>query len=115
MKDITRFSVEEIYEYYDQPILFLARDKDSRQLYLVVFIDETETSRIWLYAPISSMRLNAIKANEIDLKSAFSQTEGNFVYRVEIYRNNSNVEIEEVPCQDLTDDQLPIAGEFLRR
>jgi hypothetical protein len=114
MNDITKFSVEEVYLYYDQPVLFLAKDQDSGQLYFVVFADRTETSNIWLYAPISSMRLNAIKANKIDLKSAFSQTEDNFVYRVEIPRNNSNVEIEEVPCQDLTDNQLPIAGEFLR-
>ncbi len=118
MSTVTRLSnpeqlhIDEVYEYYDQPCLFTAHDSNE-QIFLVVFIDQTDSSSIWLYAPISSTRLKALKTNKIDLKSAFSQAEGNFVYKVKIWRNNSKSKVEEVACQDLTDDQLPIAGEFL--
>ncbi len=110
--NLDELHIDEVYEYYDQPCLFTAKT-NSGQIFLVVFIDQTDSSNIWLYAPISSTTLEELKTKKIDFKSAFLQAEDNFVYKVKIPKINSNAEIEEIACQDLTDDQLPIAGEFL--
>ena len=103
----------EIYEYHDKPCLFSCQNK-AGHTFLALSVDETEDFDRWLYAPISLERLSRIKSGDIDLRNAFTQTEDNFVLDVKIFSDEKvPTSIETIACTDLTDDLLPVAGEFL--
>jgi hypothetical protein len=81
--------------------------------FLALWVDETSDFDRWLYAPISLERLAYLKSGGIDLRSAFSNAENKFVFDVKVFydKNTSNIKI--MACRDLTDDLLPVEGEFL--
>ena len=97
----------EIYEYYDQPLLFSCQNAIG-QKFLAVLIDETDTVETWLYVPVSENRLNEIRSGKIDLHDAFSKAEDNQVYRVCIpYDQNIQAKLLYVNVNNLSDDDLP--------
>jgi hypothetical protein len=103
----------EVYEYYDQPCLFSCRNM-SEHFFLALWVDETSDFDRWLYAPISLMRLAYLKSGGIDLRSAFINAEDKFVFDVEVLYENNHSNVKIIACSDLTDDLLPVEGEFLR-
>lgn len=102
----------EIYEYYDKPCLFSCHNR-AGHIFLALWVDETSAFDRWFYAPISLGRLAYLKSGSIDLRSAFFNAEDKFVFDVEVFYDNNSSNIKIMACRDLTDDLLPVEGEFL--
>ena len=107
-----RLEYLEIFTYYDRPCLFSCRN-EARQIYLAVWVDEVNTHNRWIYAPISPYGLDRLKKSCVDIRSAFTHTCSGYVYDVKISQRNICC-VEYLCCSDLTDDLLPVAGEFLK-
>ena len=71
----------EIYDFYDQPCLFLCKNKSGHN-FLSLWIDELLDKQVWLYLPISKWRLREIFDRSIDLKSAFQTSEDQIIYKI---------------------------------
>jgi hypothetical protein len=106
--------VIDTYVYYDGPRLFAA-ESDGGQLFIVVWIDETEEADEWLYAPISPGRLSNVSSGEIDVRSAFVQPDGGTVYHVSTLTNGSPTIVEELSASSIREDWLPRPGELVSR
>ena len=107
-----RLEIVEIYDYYNQPVLFSCKDVDGN-LYLVVAADESDEYETWLYANISVGRLKLIHSDKIDLHDAFADTEDGSVLQVKFQYNNSTPLAEFVKSNQLSEDMLPDSGEYL--
>lgn len=104
----------EVYEFYDQPCLFSCQNL-SGQVYIALWIDNSETEDIWLYAPVSSERFNHIKNGEVDLKTVFTHSEDAFVFEVSIpFYSEKITTVKALSCRDLTEDQLPETNQFIQ-
>ena len=103
----------DIFQQYDaRPCLFFCRNQDG-QNYFAVWVDETSDGNRWLYAAISTTRLNWLKEGVVDIRSAFTQAASGFVYDVATDKDGkSNAKI--LSCIVLTDDLLPVSAEFLK-
>lgn len=109
-----QLEVIEVYEYYDQPVLFAARDR-LNTYYLATFADETEITEVWLYAPMSHGRFDAVRSGIVDLYQAFKGTETGKVLRVEYSLDSSNAPVvSTVDAAEIIDDLLPVPGEEIR-
>lgn len=103
----------DIYHQHDsRPCLFSCRNQDG-QNYLAVWVDETDDGDRWLYTALSPTRLKWLKEAVIDIRSAFTEARSGFVYDVRTDKAGvSNAKM--LGCSKLTDDLLPVAGEFLK-
>lgn len=109
---LCNIEIVEVYEYYDEPCLFACKN-GSGQIFLAIWIDQTQTNKTWLYAPISLERFKLIRAGDIDLKNAFLNSEDGFVHQVIIPFDNSPARVEQIRCQTLNDEQLPESGKII--
>ena len=57
-------------------------DCNVTSLYLAVAADENDQHETWLYARVSSERLNRIRSGAIDLHDAFADTEDGHLLQV---------------------------------
>lgn len=102
--------VIEIYIFYNQPVLFSCQNK-SGLFYIALSIDETDSSEIWLYAPISESRFQRLVQGEVELRDVFTDAEDAFVYRVEIpCDSKSNTIVDLIDCREIPDEDLPGEG-----
>ena len=103
----------ETYAYYDQPILFSCQTA-TKHLYLVVAADENDQYETWLYAEVSTERLNLIRSGSIDLHDAFAHPESGRVLQVKFpYNSQTEPKIESVQSDQISENMLPIPGECL--
>ncbi|MCE2400414.1 hypothetical protein J4G08_05940 [Candidatus Poribacteria bacterium] len=107
-----RLEIVEIYDYYDQPVLFSCKDTVG-DLYLVVAVDENDQYETWLYAKVSVGRLNLIQSDRIDLHDAFANTEDGSVLQVKFPYDETLPLTELVKSNQIPEDMLPDPGEFL--
>lgn len=98
------------YLYYDEPLIFSCATK-AMQYYLVVAVPAAPMSNeTWLMVPISIGKLTKAERNAIELRSLITEPE-TVVFQVD--RVGAEVTIVTVPHEQLTDDMLPEAGEYL--
>jgi hypothetical protein len=103
----------EVYEFYDQPILFSCRNA-SDTIFMAVFADENEEFETWLYASMSHHRFELIRSGEIDLHDVFSETEDGIAFQVQISSDDSTPpSVSHVLSSAIDADMLPIPGEFI--
>ena len=108
-----RLEIVETYEYYDQPILFSCKNA-AGHLYLAVAADENDQYETWLYAGVSTERLNFIRSGTIDLHDAFADTEDGCLFQVRFpYDSQTISQIESVQSNQISEDMLPTPGECL--
>lgn len=107
-----RLEIVEIFDYYDEPVLFSCKNAEG-DLYLVVAADENEQYETWLYAQVSSDRLNLIETDTIDLHDAFAATEDGWLLQVKFPYDKSLPESEFVQSDQIPDEMLPEPGEYL--
>ena len=86
--DLGRLEIIEIYDYYDQPILFACKNA-AGHLHLVVAADENDQHETWLYVRVSAERLNLIRSGAIDLHDAFADPEDGRLFQVKFPYDNS--------------------------
>ena len=108
-----KLQIVETYAYYDQPVLFSCKDV-ARNLYLAVAADENDQHETWLYARVSSERLNHIRSGAIDLHDAFADTEDGHLLQVKFpYASPTVPQSESIKANQVSEDMLPIPGECL--
>ena len=107
-----KLEIVETYAYYDEPVLFSCKNAEG-DLYLVVAADENDQYETWLYAQVSSDRLNLIQTDTIDLHDAFANTENGWILQVKFRYDKSLPESEFVQSDQVPDEMLPESGEYL--
>ena len=108
-----RLEILETFEYYDQPVLFSCKNA-AGHLYLVVAADENEQNETWLYAGVSEERLNLIRSGAIDLHDAFADPEDGFLVQAIVpYDNQTEIQIDSIPPDQVPEDMFPVPGERL--
>lgn len=99
----------EVYEFYDRPCLFSCKNTIGIY-YLAVLVNDNADVDVWLYSPMSRDRFNQVRSGIIDMKEAFTQAQGDSVYRL-TERRNSSIEVESILCVLLSDSILPKTDE----
>lgn len=107
-----KLEIVEIYDYYDQPVLFSCKNTDGN-LYLVVAADENDQYETWLYTQVSVDRLNLIESDTIDLHDAFADTEDGSVLQVKFPYDETPPLAELVKSNEISADMLPDPCECL--
>jgi len=103
----------EAYEFYDEPVLFICRDRTDL-LYLAVLSDETPSHKTWLLTALMPRRFSQLRAGAGDLYSAFADAERGQIYRARLPRTPDGAStVEWVPSAELTRKELPLVGERL--
>lgn len=98
------------YLYYDEPLIFSCATK-AMQYYLVFAVPSApESNETWLMVPISIGRLTKAERNAIELRRLITEPE-TVVFQVD--RIGTEVMMVTVPFEQLTNDMLPEAGEYL--
>lgn len=107
-----KLEIIEVYEYYDTPCLFSCRNA-SGHLFVAILTDQTKKFERWLYVSMSKRRFENIRASSIDIRDAFLKSEDGFVYEVLINSDDSHDRVNIIFCENLSDDWLPMPGEFI--
>jgi hypothetical protein len=104
--------VVEVYDFYDGPRLFLSRNRVGL-LFLAAWVEDATDRDVWLFVPVSANRVNSVRSGGLDLRSAFTEAEDGFVFRVAVDRSGTGAEVDRIPCLRLPDEFLPTHGEYL--
>ena len=108
-----KLEIIEIYDYYDQPVLFCCKSAEGRY-YLGVAADKNDDHETWFYVGISAERLNLVRSGAIDLHDAFAEPEDTFLLREIIpYDAQTEPRMERIQPAQISKDMLPMPGEFL--
>lgn len=103
---------DEVFEYYDKPVLFSCTV--AGLVYLAVLVHENNEAADWLFVCISPDRYRRIRAGNVNLYDAFKDAETGVVLkvRVDVLTDVVLGVIEEL-CVELRDGELPLRGEYL--
>lgn len=101
--------MEEVYEYYDRPVLFVCKNED-KQRYLAVLIDQNDRDDIFFFSEVSTELFHMLLLGQKDIRFAFQNPSGK-LFKVTLYTDPTVV--EEVTPWTVTDEFLPVAGETL--
>ncbi len=104
--------VFDVYEFYDEPVLFAASNERGQIFLGLLAQDDAEVKR-WLYAPLSSIRLLGLKSDWIDIYSAFKTVEGGQVFESKVSKKGEPTIGAWINASDLKDAGLPDSGVFL--
>jgi hypothetical protein len=105
-------SIVEVFDSYDGPRLFSARDA-AGTLYLVLWVDDVDDEAIWLYLPLSASRMAQLQQGCLDLRSAFLTPEMSVVFRVRESASDGSRTNEALRAGEVPLDELPLPGEYL--
>lgn len=101
--------VVEVYVYYDQPRLFAARNQ-SDQLFLVLWIDETDDGDCWLVTALSPRRFEAVRSGGLGLYVAFHEPETGYLFRMRTPFRSTVATVIPVLPESVQDSELPEFG-----
>ena len=102
----------EVYEFYDQPILFACRNA-SDAIFIGVFADEDDDFETWLYIGVSPHRFKQIRSGTIDLHDAFSEVEDGIIFQIKVSHDEQMPVSMPISATQIPDDMLPLPGEFI--
>ena len=102
----------EVYEFYDQPILFSCRNA-SDAIFMGVFADEDDNFETWLYIGVSPHRFKQIRSGAIDLHDAFSEVEGGVIFQIKVPHDEQDPVSIPISAAQIPDDMLPLPGESI--
>ncbi|MET4781242.1 DUF6575 domain-containing protein [Glaciihabitans sp. UYNi722] len=96
----------EVFVDYDGPRLFSLRSKTDQD-YLAEWAAGLEDSDLWLYVPVSKLRLSVIRSGGLPVREAFAHPEG-FEYLVKLHFDLSIAdEVSVISRSQLNDAWLP--------
>lgn len=111
--ELGKLEIVEIYEYYDQPVLYSCKNA-SGHFYLVVAAAKDDQFLTWLCVAVSIERLNLIRSRKIDLHDAFADSENSHAIQVKVpYEEHASVQTDFIQSNQIPEDMLPIPGECL--
>jgi len=102
----------EIYEFFDIPVLF-ACGNNTGQLFISVWIDETDEDTKWLFAPVSRSRFNALRFGKVDLNEVFLKPEGGFCFLGSIANHTDIDSVTEISANHLTGEMVPQPNSYI--
>ena len=109
-----QLEVLDVFEQFDGPKLFTCRN-GADACFLVVWVDDHAGAEdVWLYAPVSTKRVAALKLGEFELRRAFIESEGGVVHLVRTSRSGGISAIESMASNTIPDELLPDRGVTLR-
>lgn len=119
--NLTEFSIPqlgtlrvlEIYEYYNEPLLFSCENRTG-QIYIAVCVEEFDLKTRWFYLPVSLSRFNSIKQGIMSLQRAFLSAEDGSVWDVYELARNAGYETCRLSTSQISIDDLPADDSFLR-
>jgi hypothetical protein len=103
----------EVYEAFDEPCLFSCQNA-SGQIFLAVLIDEDEEQKKWLYSSLSRKRFEYLRSGGVDLHDCFKLAEDELAHIIEVPFLEGKSVVTAIPCSELSENMLPLAGEFLK-
>lgn len=104
--ELGKLTMVEYYEYYDYPLMFLARNMIG-EYFLACAVEETATEAKFLYAKISKEERRKLKNKEIDYRTAFLNSE----MRALVYIKEPEDFVDFI--YNIEDSWLPDAGIYL--
>ena len=111
--ELGKLEIVEIYEYYDQPVLYSCKNAVGH-LFLVVAADENDKYVTWLCVAVSTERFNLIRSGKIDLHDAFVHSENAYTFKIRVpYDEHATVQTDWTPSSQVPENMLPIPGECL--
>ncbi len=111
--ELGKLEIVEIYDYYDQPILYSCRNA-AGHLYLVIAAAEDDQQFTWLCVTVSVERLNLIRSGTIDLHDAFAHPEDPYAIQVKVpYEKHASIQTGFIQANQISEDMLPMSGEYL--
>ena len=111
--ELGKLEIVEIYEYYDQPVLYSCKNA-SGHFYLVVAAAEDDQFLTWLCVAVSTERLNLIRSGKIDLHDAFAYPENPYAIQIRVpYDEHASVQTDLIQSNQIPEDMLPMPGECL--
>ena len=102
----------EVYEFYDQPILFSCRNA-SDAIFMAVFADEDDNFETWLYIGVSPHRFKQIRSGAIDLHNAFSEVEDGVIFQIKVPHDGQMPVSMPISAAQIPGGMLPLPGEFI--
>lgn len=102
-------NIVEVFDYYDEPVIFLAKGKKG-DLFLGLLSDNQEDFKQHLYLPMSKHRLQLLKEGEIDIFTAFVESENGKVLSVLRDKTTKNEYNEWISCEDIDVTKIPDKG-----
>ncbi len=113
IKELGKLEIVEIYDFYDQPILYSCRNA-AGHLFLVIAAAEDDQQFTWLCVAVSVERLNLIRIGVIDLHDAFAHPEVPYVIQVKVpYKEHYSIQTDFLKLDQIPKEMLPISGEYL--
>lgn len=100
----------EVFDYYDGPRFYSCRDRVG-QLYLVYWVDESESGSSWLYLRISPERYGAVRRGDVPIADALSLPEDGVVLLV--LSSSEGFDVSELSAEEIISDWLPERGDRL--
>jgi len=108
---IRESEIEDVFDYYDEPVLYSCFINDNR--YLVLLIEETNVYQIWFYIQMANEQFVQLKSNVIDLYSAYKCAKEPYIHKVMIDKND-NYTVSKLSIADISDENLPDKNVYLR-
>ncbi|RSD27614.1 DUF6575 domain-containing protein [Mesobacillus subterraneus] len=106
-----RKNIIETYAYHDKPLYFLY--KSSKSMFIVFFYKENSTFEKWICVPISTDKINELKASKYPLNE-FIKRANLIVILTTDYKKNNIINREEVSYSYLEEDYLPNRDSYLK-
>lgn len=106
--------ITEIYDYFDGPKLFCARN-NTNQAYLVYWCDSSPENIFdgWLYLPVSEKRLECIRRGLCSIRQAFDDAEEGIYKSYVFYAPGAIDTTEYLHIDSIDEDFLPDADFFI--
>ena len=102
--------IENIYQYYDEPLLFTCIGSKGTR-YLSLLVDEEDECSVWLYLLLDDQLHNDLISSKIDIKSAYLHST---VYKIWTELNTGSlVGTVQLDSNDIDMEDLPFGGEYL--
>lgn len=105
----------EVYEFFDEPVLYTCKDATDRYLLAVLAVDDGQR-KVWLGAPMSLRRFQQVRSGGMGLREAFRSVEGASLVEVTYSRDAdepSHPAVRWIDAASVGDELLPMAGEAL--
>lgn len=102
--------IYEVYLFYDEPQLFSCISK-AHQFFFAMLIDSSYNSSRWLISPISKYTLDSVKGNKKTIREIYTAAETGIIWDVKY--SSGRYETTVLPIEELTDEILPVEGEYL--
>jgi len=115
--------IVEVYDYYDEPLLYTFTAGKNGDLHLALLASENETYKIWLVTQVTATRVNEMVCGHTDLRDMFLMAEFCDVWQFYLPRlTPTQVRNRDSFCArrmtrrgDLEEDILPPVGDRLVR